>query len=313
MKEHQIATAALKKSVTVLLADDQTSQISHTCSFGVNIQGFRSNVTAFVLPQLTGELDLILGMNWLCKHSVALNCALGEATVRTGTDKVQTLYGVATEGQIVAHCIRVMSAAVTLVSQEVPMVSGKHIRKALKRGSPVFLMMVRPSESDSAAAVAAPVPGLVSQDKLNALLSEFSDVMPATMPGGIRCDLGIPPVIPLTSETAAPVYRRPYRLSPKEIEAATTYVTDLLAKGWIQPSTSPWGAPILFVPKPDGRLRACINYTGLNDLTVKDKFPIPRIDALLDQLSGSTIFSSCDLYQGYHQLSFWGTLLGERG
>jgi len=135
-------------------------------------------------------------MNWLCKHSVSLNCALGEATVRTGTDKAQTLYGVATEGQIVAHCIRVTSAAVTMVSQVVPMVSSKHIRKALKKGSHVFLMMVRPSESEPAAASAASVPGLVSQNKLDALLSEFSDVMPTTMPGGIRCDLSIPPVIP---------------------------------------------------------------------------------------------------------------------
>ena len=91
-------------------------------------------------------------------------------------------------------------------------------------------------------------------------------------------------------------------MSPKEVEAATAYVSDLLAKGWIQPSTYPWGAPIMFVPKHGGKLRACINYTGLNDLTVRDEFPLPRIDALLDQLSGSTIFSSCDLYQGYHQL-----------
>ena len=63
----------------------------------------------------------------------------------------------------------------------------------------------------------------------------------------------------------------------------------------MQPSTSPWGAPILFVPKPDGKLRACINYTGVNDLTVRDKFPLPRIAALFDQLADSTIFSSSDL------------------
>jgi hypothetical protein len=91
-------------------------------------------------------------------------------------------------------------------------------------------------------------------------------------------------------------------MSPKEVEAAKAYVTDLLDKGWIQPSTSPWGAPILFVPKPDGKLRACINYTGINDLTVKDKFPLPRIDDILDKLSGAKIFSSLDLYTGYHQL-----------
>ena len=149
IKELQFATVQLKDSVTVQLADDQTSRITQTCTFGVNIQGYRSKVTAYVLPQLTGELNLILGMSWLCKNSVSLNCALGEATVRTGTDKAQILYGVSSDGQVVAHCIRVMSAAVTAISQEVPMVSAKHIRKAMKRGRPVFLMLVRPVESES--------------------------------------------------------------------------------------------------------------------------------------------------------------------
>ncbi len=75
----------------------------------------------------------------------------------------------------------------------------------------------------------------------------------------------------------------------------------MLLISWLRagnpPSTSPRGAPILFVPKPDGKLRACINYTCVHDLTVRDKFPLPRIDALLDQLAGSTVFSSYDLYR----------------
>ena len=89
-----------------------------------------------------------------------------------------------------------MTAAVSAISQEVPMVSAKYIRKAMKRGSPVFLMLVRPAESESAEPVvtdttaAAKEPGLVPQEKMDALLSEFPDVLPATMPGGIRCDLG---------------------------------------------------------------------------------------------------------------------------
>ena len=176
-KDHQIAAVELKKPVIVLLADDQTSSITQTCTFGVNIQGYRSKVTAYVLAQLTGELNLILGMSWLCKHSVTLNCALGEATVRSNSDKAQTLYGVSSDGQVVAHCIRVMTAAVSAISQEVPMVSAKYIRKAMKRGSPVFLMLVRPAESESAEPVvtdttaAAKEPGLVPQEKMDALLS----------------------------------------------------------------------------------------------------------------------------------------------
>jgi hypothetical protein len=77
---------------------------------------------------------------------------------------------------------------------------------------------------------------------------------------------------------------------------------EALEKGWIQPSTSAYGAPVLFVPKPDGSMRMCVDYRALNKLTLQNKYPLPRIDDLMDTLTGAKIFSSLDLTSGYHQL-----------
>jgi hypothetical protein len=78
-------------------------------------------------------------------------------------------------------------------------------------------------------------------------------------------------------------------------------VQELLAKGWIRPSSSPWGSPELFVPKKDGSCRMCIDYRALNKVTVKNNWPLPRIDDLLDKLVKAQVFTTLDLAQGYHQ------------
>ena len=77
---------------------------------------------------------------------------------------------------------------------------------------------------------------------------------------------------------------------------------ELLQKGYIRPSTSPWGSPVLFVKKKDGSLRMCLDYRQLNEVTIKNKYPLPRIDDLFDQLNGARVFSKIDLRTGYHQL-----------
>ncbi|GJY99899.1 putative reverse transcriptase domain-containing protein [Tanacetum coccineum] len=101
---------------------------------------------------------------------------------------------------------------------------------------------------------------------------------------------------------ATPVAKSPYRLAPSELEELSGQLKELQDKGFIRPSSSPWGAPILFVKKKDGSFRMCIDYRELNKLTIKNRYPLPRIDDLFDQLQGSQFFSKIDLRSGYHQL-----------
>ena len=91
-------------------------------------------------------------------------------------------------------------------------------------------------------------------------------------------------------------------MAPAELKELTEQLKDLLEKGFIRPSISPWGAPVLFVKKKNGSLRMCIDYRQLNKVTVKNKYPLPRIDDLFDQLQGSKCFSKIDLRFGYHQV-----------
>jgi hypothetical protein len=101
---------------------------------------------------------------------------------------------------------------------------------------------------------------------------------------------------------AAPVSKTPYRMSTPELKELQMQLEELLKKGYIRPSVSPWGAPILFVKKKDGTLRLCIDFRQLNKYTIKNKYPLPRIDDLFDQLRGEKIFSKIDLRSGYHQV-----------
>ncbi|GKC76586.1 putative reverse transcriptase domain-containing protein, partial [Tanacetum coccineum] len=103
-------------------------------------------------------------------------------------------------------------------------------------------------------------------------------------------------------ERATPVARAPYRLAPSEMQELSNQLQELADRGFIRPSTSPWGAPVLLVKMKDGSLRTCIDYRELNKLTIKNRCPLPRIDDLFDQLQGLSIYSKIDLRSGYHQL-----------
>ncbi|GJR42680.1 putative reverse transcriptase domain-containing protein [Tanacetum coccineum] len=132
------------------------------------------------------------------------------------------------------------------------------------------------------------------------IVQDFPKVFPEDFPG-----------LPLTRQVefqidlipgVAPVARAPYRLAPSEMKELSEKLKELSDKGYIRPSSSPCGAPVLFVKKKDGSFRMCIDYRELNKLTVKNCYPLPRIDDLFDQLQGSSVYSKIDLRSGYHQL-----------
>ena len=99
-----------------------------------------------------------------------------------------------------------------------------------------------------------------------------------------------------------PISIPPYRMAPVELKELKAQLQELLNKGFIRTGASPWGAPVLFVKKKDGSFRMCIDYRQLNKVTIKNKYPLPRIDDLFDQLQGACVFSKIDLRSGYHQL-----------
>ncbi|GJY86423.1 retrovirus-related pol polyprotein from transposon TNT 1-94 [Tanacetum coccineum] len=161
-------------------------------------------------------------------------------------------------------------------------------QKYIEKGCELFLAQVTEQESKEKRLEDVPV------------IRDFPEVFPEDLPGlppprqvEFRIDL-----IP----GAAPVARAPYRLAPSEMKELSKQLQELSEKGFIRPSSSPWGAPVLFVKKKDGSFRMCIDYRELNKLTIKNRYPLPRIDDLFDQLQGSSVYSKIDLRSGYHQL-----------
>jgi hypothetical protein len=167
------------------------------------------------------------------------------------------------------------------------------MRKYCRKGCPLYAIQVlkiiegaKPSPDD------------------HPILREYRDVFPEEV-------LGLPPRrdIDFSIELApgaVPVSRTPYRMSTPELVELKLQLKEMMDKGYIRPSVSPWGAPVLFVKKTDGTLRLCIDYRQLNKVTINNKYPLPRIDDLFDQLGGASIFSKIDLRSGYHQVQIKG-------
>ncbi|XP_060961016.1 uncharacterized protein LOC133031515 [Cannabis sativa] len=171
----------------------------------------------------------------------------------------------------------------------VPRISALKARDLLRDGCVGFLAVVVDSSK----------PVLLGPEEVK-VVKEFLDVFPEELPG-------LPPqreidfIIDLIPG-AEPVSKAPYRMAPAELKELKIQLQGMLDLGFTRPSVSPWGAPVLFVKKKDGTLRMCIDYRELNKLTIKNKYPLPRIDDLFDQLQGKTVFSKIDLRSGYHQL-----------
>ncbi|GJY69506.1 putative reverse transcriptase domain-containing protein [Tanacetum coccineum] len=123
----------------------------------------------------------------------------------------------------------------------------------------------------------------------------FPEDLPGLPPARLEFQIDLVP-------SAAPVARSPYRLALSKMQELSNQLQELFDKGFIRPSSSPWGDSVLFVKKKDGYFRMCIDYHELNKLTVKNRYPLPRIDDLFDQLQGLSVHSKINLRSGYQQL-----------
>ena len=174
------------------------------------------------------------------------------------------------------------------------LISGMQANKMLRKACQGYLVYATESANSEIQLAKVPV------------VNEFYDVFPEDLPG-LPPDREIEFEIELAPGTE-PISIAPYRMAPAEIKELKMQMEELLSKGFVKTSTSPWGAPVLFVKKKDGSLRLCIDYRQLNKVTIRNQYPLPRIDDLFDQLQGAKVFSKIDLRSGYHQLRCVGKM-----
>ncbi|GJT58246.1 putative reverse transcriptase domain-containing protein [Tanacetum coccineum] len=220
------------------------------------------------MPIELGTFDVVIGMDWLVDQDAVIVC--GKKVVHIPV-KNKTLV---VEGDRGTSRLKIISCI--------------KASKYIERGHQLFVAHVTEKEPKEKRLEDVPV------------IRDFPEVFPDDLPG-----LPPPRQVEFKIELvpgAAPVARAPYRLAPSEMKELADQLQELLEKGFIRPSSSPWGAPVLFVKKKDGTFRMCIDYRELNKLTVKNRYPLPRIDDLFDQLQGSSVYSKIDLRTGYHQL-----------
>ncbi|KAJ9513865.1 hypothetical protein QJQ45_020944 [Haematococcus lacustris] len=189
-----------------------------------------------------------------------------------------------------------------LQADQLNLLSAPRFRRAARHDE-VFMALLtqqpNPSSSPSTSTPAPDPPPL--HPKAAALVQQYPSVFPKELPAVQDMPRrSVDHTIHLTGPAPSP--RPIYRMSQPELDQLKKQLDDLLAKGFIRPSTSPFAAPVLFVRKKDGSLRLCVDFRALNQQTLKNRYPLPRIDDLLDQLSGAQVFSKIDLRSGYHQI-----------
>ncbi|GJT81952.1 putative reverse transcriptase domain-containing protein [Tanacetum coccineum] len=270
-----ITPSALDVSYAVELADGRTSEtniVLRGCILG--LLGHPFNID--LMPIDLDSFDVIIGMDWLAKNHAVIVCDEKIVRIPYGNE-IMIVQGDKSDKEK-----KSMLSIISCVKAQ----------KYMEKGCQLFLAQVTVKENKDES----------KEKRLEDVptVRDFPEVFPEDL-------LGLPPVRQVEFQIdlvpgVAPVARAPYRLARSEMEELSTQLQELSDKGFIRPSSSPWGAPILFVKKKDGSFRMCIDYRKLNKLTVKNRYPLPRIDDLFNQLQGSSVYSKIDLRSGYHQL-----------
>ncbi|XP_072980902.1 uncharacterized protein [Typha angustifolia] len=222
-----------------------------------------------LLPLELIDFDVILGMDWLAAYHTNIDCYRKEIVMNLADGTEYRIKG-------------------NKSSNPMEIISACEAYRLLKKGCTGVL-----------ASLSGDIDKQIKLEDVR-VVREFPDVFPDDLPG-LPPDREVTFSIDLAPDTS-PISKAPYRMAPIELKELKVQLEELLLKGFIRPSVSPWGAPVLFVKKKDGTLRLCIDYRQLNQVTIKNKYPLPRIDDLFDQLKGARVFSKIDLRTGYHQL-----------
>ena len=278
----------------IRLGSDQEVSPDGEAVVYIRVGMFNQPVKCLVM-NLLFEVDVILGDEFMDKYDCVLHYGRRCIQIRKGRKH-----------------ITVKSPPMHRESpsdfEAVPKVmSASQLRRAVRRGERVFLATLKSLDSDTTASESTTSSGQPDRPAgekpwVSDLIGQFSEVFQDPLPDGLPPERSEGHSIP-TEPGHPPPFRQMYRLSPLEYRELEKQVTAFLKAGILEVSTSPYGAPVLFVPKPNGRgLRLCVDYRALNSITIKNRCTIPRIDDLLDAVSGSKYFTSLDLTSGYHQI-----------
>ncbi|KAK1867157.1 hypothetical protein I4F81_009666 [Pyropia yezoensis] len=182
------------------------------------------------------------------------------------------------------------------------LISRQRLARDLIQRTPVFAIYLQSEDPSSSFDINSIIMGEAEdQNEVQQILKEYADVFPAELPDGLPPERSHKFSIKLTDD-AEPRRSGIYRLSEWELDELKTQLATLIRKGFIQPSASPWGSSVLFAAKKDGGWRMCIDYRALNKATIKNAYPLPRIDDIFDQLRKAKYFTKIDLRSGYHQI-----------
>jgi len=266
----------------VTVGDGQAVKIWGEAEVHLRVQGMRTKVKCLVMDLLP-QYDKILGQAWLTKHKVLLNYDTKVATVRINSTKVQ----LKPTKQKQANKPRTFAKELLTMAQT---------KRLARNGCRMWVVVVTPSLAAELGQKGTWV---------DRVLEDYADIIRNDIPPGSVIRAEVPEVIPTEHDRA--VWRGHGNHSPKEREEMHTRVQYLLEQKMVDPSTSQYGAPVIFAEKPDGSLRMCINYKGLNSVTFRDRFPLPNMKDVVDKLQGSSWFTSMDVLNG-----FWQVQIGEK-